>query len=208
MSVRGGLPFRHPQCCTPSSCPGAGGQATFSHSERHFLWAAPRTVSTDECLLRSAGHGPRALPVPHAQASSAGGPSETPLTAALGCDHDLSVCVLGKVLAFTVQHLIQPLYGPGTHLPPTGFPQHLLSRSLSLSPPPASPNPRVCALHKHLCPTQPLPRPGAGDPQGSLGSTLQHCPEMCILGATDRGPTDPGTATSVGPGWPGSPTRA
>lgn len=123
------MPFRHPQCCTPSSCPGAGGQATFSHSERHFLWAAPRTVSTDECLLRSAGHGPRALPVPHAQASSAGGPSETPLTAALGCDHDLSVCVLGKVLAFTVQHLIQPLYGPGTHLPPTGFPQHLLSQA-------------------------------------------------------------------------------
>lgn len=68
------------------------------------------------------------------------------------------------------------------------LPPSLPASSLSKS------NPGLCAPHKHLCPTQPLPRPGAGAPQGSLGFTLQPCPwEMCTLGAAEWSLGDSGT---------------
>lgn len=75
-------------------------------------------------------------------------------------------------------------------------------------------HPGLCALHKHLCPAQPLPRPGAGAPQGSLGFTPRPCLwEMCTPGALSgawltrgRLPVWLGVVQGRKPG-PGSPSQ-
>lgn len=79
-------------------------------------------------------------------------------------------------------------------------------------------HPGLCALHKHLCPAQPLPRPGAGAPQGSLGFTPRPCLwEMCTPGALSgawltRDGCQCGWGSCEGvnpaPGAPPSPARA
>lgn len=118
---------------------------------------------------------------------------------------------------------VSSAWHPSVHPPSTRQRYNQAQRWLRRGPPSPLPvclqpqqvsHPGLCALHKHLCPAQPLPRPGAGAPQGSLGFTPRPCLwEMCTPGALSgawltrgRLPVWLGVVRGRKPG-PGSPSQ-